>query len=191
MRWLFLFLSAMQVSAGPGMTLKDPSFLGTLQKSSSGTASTPWITSFTPTGTLQNGPYIAGCRFFTAAASFHVTQLGMWCYGTNSQSHTIYLTDASGNSLGSCTVNLYGQATGWVYGSITPVALSPSTSYVIGATYASSGDQFLYLVAVPTVTSIASINYYAYVSGNPSPPFSWTFGASSGDYGATFQYTIP
>lgn len=119
-------------------------------------ASTAWLTASGGGTPRNNQDGCIGGYFTVGGASITVTDLGRWVISGNSASHTLYLTDASGNRLGSVAVNTSGASVGFLYGSITPVVLSASTKYRILSTEVNGGDNF-YDFGAYTTTAVAAL----------------------------------
>ena len=79
--------------------------------------------------------------YFTCANSKTITSLGRWVIAGNSQTHVLRLLDQSGTQLATVTVNTSGATAGdYLYGAITPTAITAGISYFILSDETSGGD---------------------------------------------------
>lgn len=108
-------------------------------------SSAPFITS-NPSGSLRSD--FTGCLgfWFTTPASpvITVTDLGRWKVAGNNQSHTIYLKLFDNTVIASAVVDFSSGGTNGAYNytAITPVALTPSTTYYLTSSETNGGDQW-------------------------------------------------
>lgn len=110
------------------------------------TSPKPFITS---TSVGAAGNLQTNCRGFnfTAPASNPPTvkSIGRWVISGNSQTHDLYIgswISSTWAQLGTVTVNTSGATSGqYLYGSITPVALTASVVYIVLSCETSGGDQ--------------------------------------------------
>jgi hypothetical protein len=102
------------------------------------------ITGQTTSSAINNQTVFAGISILVGGSGITVTELGRWVIAGNSASHLLTLTDSSGTSLGSCTVNTSGAPTGdYLYCALgSPVALSALGSYKVLSAESNGGDQW-------------------------------------------------
>ncbi len=109
----------------------------------SGASGTEFIT--TPgSGTARND-FAAGLGYkFTLSANKSVVSLGRSIILGNSASHTLFITNASGTTLASTTLNTAGKTAGaYAYADLaTPLALTAGTPYYIFTSETVGGDQW-------------------------------------------------
>lgn len=119
---------------------------------------TPLVTGQT-LGTLRSN--FTGCAgfIFTAQQAMTVTKLGRWVVSGNTGSHTLTLTDVTGTSLGSCSLNTSGQTAGaYAYCTLgSSVSLSNTIQYLMFSQESSGGDQWYDDNTAITVTSAATV----------------------------------
>src|ERR1051326_8857513 len=152
----------------------------------------PWITS-SPYTTLRNN--FAGCvglQFTVGTNNLTIVSLGRWVNSGNTQTHTLYLKDSSGNGLASVAVNTSGATAGqYLDGSITPTTVTASASYFVCTSETSGGDQWQDATSgesFPTTNAAASLTA-AYCSDPCTPNGAMNLGSVGQQYGGVnFQY---
>jgi len=111
----------------------------------------------------------AGFEFTVGGSPITVTHVGRWVVAGNSGTHTVRITDSSGNTLtnGSASVNTSGAtAAAYQYTALsTPVVLSASTTYAIFSDETNDGDQFYEFGITLTTTAAITAGQSAYSSG--------------------------
>ena len=141
-----------------------------------GPAARAQLTLITGNGTLgslrTDSNTTVGLGFTVGAETITVTQLGAWDEGGNglTASHPVGLFSSGGTLLGSVTVSAGTGDTllnGYRYATLSsPVALSASTTYVIGAYFTSGGpDAWRQNTTDGVVTSDVATYYTAYANG--------------------------
>lgn len=157
---------------------------------------TSWVTAITPGTTRHDFPGAAGVQFTTAGAAIPMKAAGRYCVSGNSQTHTIWVTDAGATTvLGSTTVNMSGcTAASTVYGSLV-LTLAANTVYNILSSEITDGDDFLQndesLITTTSViinTGSPGSNFLAAFSGAPPSGISTTSGAGKMYVGISIQY---
>jgi hypothetical protein len=112
-----------------------------------GAPSTKFVTGQSLSASLRTngGNFFHGFKFTVGASPITVTHLGRWIVSGNSQTHPIYLCDASGAVIGS-SVNLdtsLGVAASFEYVAIgSPAVLSAATDYGVLCQEFSGSDSF-------------------------------------------------
>ncbi len=128
-------------------------------------ADTAFVTNQTLGSLFNNNTPCIGYAVSSFTGSKTVTQLGRWVVSGNSQSHLQTFTDASGTSLGSCTVNTSGQPVGYLYCTLgTPITVATSTGYHVFSQETNGGDQWYYDNAL-TTTAVATVPNDSYGTG--------------------------
>ena len=139
-------------------------------------------------GSLRNDVNLwVGCRFTVGGSNILIDSLARWIVSGNSQTHAVKITDLSGVTLASVSVDTTLFASGdWGIVSLSsPVELTASTGYTISSQEYLSGDQWYNPSYGSTVTSAA-------ILGPPSYGPSWpdSFGGAAGCYvPCNFYYT--
>jgi hypothetical protein len=108
---------------------------------------------------------VIGWRF-TVASDMEVTDLGVWNAdqtGLLDSSHEVGIWDDSQNLLTSVVVDMTGTAVGdWTYESVTPVVLSPGTTYTIGALYTADDNDY-YVSSASSMTTDPDVTWLSSV----------------------------
>lgn len=119
---------------------------------------TPWVTSTGSFGaTRSDFDGCLGVKFTVGGSPITVSSLGRWKRTGNSQTHTVKILQTS-TVLASVVVDLStGSVGSFVYGSITPLVLSASTTYFIVSSETNGGDTWYDIAsAVFTETGVAA-----------------------------------
>ncbi|MBL9187930.1 MAG: hypothetical protein JNK23_10655 [Opitutaceae bacterium] len=127
-------------------------------------ATTAWVTGSPAGGSLRNN-YVGfvGCKFTVGGAAITVTELGRWVVSGSTGTHsvTIFAADLT-TVIATASVSTSGAAAGdYKWQSITPVALSASTTYYIASLEQNGGDSW-YDSQSLAVTSAATLDASAY-----------------------------
>jgi hypothetical protein len=77
-------------------------------------ATYPLITSYTQSSFTRNNATVVVGGFWTndTGGNVYITHIGRWVVSGNNQSHNLYITDTSGQSLGAVTLNTSGLDSG-------------------------------------------------------------------------------
>ena len=147
------------------------------------------FTAQTPGTPRNNYASPVGFKFTVGSTPITVTQLGVWVYSGNVNTHVIGLyPGACGAALGTVTVNMSGATAGdYLWGVLgTPIALSASTTYGVAATFSDLSDNWSENNC--SVTPSADINS---VMQGTDPVSGWgNVGGSNITYGLpNFKYT--
>lgn len=143
-------------------------------------------------GTLRNDTDLrCGFELLVGASPITVVQLGRWVVSGNSGTHTVRITDVSGNTLtnGTASINTSGATAGQIkYVTLgTPVVLSAATNYCILSDEVNGGDQFYDVDTIITTTAVITPVTGAYSTGEANIGF---FGGNPHTYGPVgFTYT--
>jgi hypothetical protein len=143
-------------------------------------------------GTARND--FAGCvgfEFTVGGSSVSVTHVARWVISGNSNSHTTYLCDASGNILtnGSVSINTSGAPVGFLFVALpATVVLSASTTYALLTEETGSADQWYDHDTSVSHTAVATINRASYANSVGGSLNNGNAGAKS--FGpVSFRYT--
>ncbi|MEP6743590.1 MAG: hypothetical protein ABJB61_13915 [bacterium] len=138
----------------------------------------PFILSFTPNSLRSNFTGCVGFKF-TAPGSSPPTAiaLGRYKISGNSQTHTVYLLDASGSVLASVSLDMSGtaEADGFIYGVIS-FALTASQDYFVLSSEVSGGDEWMNQVTVDSNSGVVIFDNSAYQDGCAGLPTSTAAG---------------
>lgn len=122
---------------------------------------TSFITSTFPRTLRNNFTGVVGMSFTVGNQALVVSQLGRFCIGGNTQTHTVkFVLTSTGIDVPGSAVSI--PMTGctdhtFVYGSITPITLSANTMYYEVTSETSGGDQFYdYTNTNVTTTNVAT-----------------------------------
>lgn len=115
----------------------------------------PWILSMTLATPRNDGPISVGGSFTVAGSSIALTNLGRYCWTSNSQTHTIYLLDSSGTILTSTSANMTG-CPGTALATTTGIALISSTSLTVASGTGIVVGQKVIATGIPAETIILS-----------------------------------
>lgn len=115
----------------------------------------PWILSMVLATPRNDGPISVGGSFNVAGSSIALTNLGRYCWTSNSQTHTIYLLDSSGTILTSTSVNMAG-CPGTALATTTGIALISSTSLTVASGTGIAIGQKVIATGIPAETIILS-----------------------------------
>lgn len=154
---------------------------------------TAWVTGQS-LGTLRNNFSGDIGVSFTPSANDTITSLGIWVVSGNSQSHTIYLIDATACTvLASVSVNCSGATPNqYLYGSITPVAVTSGHGYIIAFQVFSGGDQWYDDNTSITTTAFAVGGTPIFVSPDPPAGNCSAAGSPGNSYGpVNFLHSTP
>lgn len=131
---------------------------------------------------------------FVPAADMTITSLGRIAVSGNSGSHTVYLISQDGGTiLAQATVSMAGATAGtYVYGSITPTAITVAGAgalgYIIVSSETSGDDAWYDSDATLTTTAAATLYGSRYFSGAGYSTFNT---GSVGFVPPNFTYTVP
>jgi hypothetical protein len=141
------------------------------RKHASAAVSTPFITSNPVTASPRNNfSGSVGFAFTVGGAGITITDFGRWVISGNSGTHDLRLTDASGITLISTSINTSGLSVGYNYVPITPTFLAAGTYYYFSDEL-NGGDQW-YDSESYTCTAAATLDgsYYIIGLGSGNPP---------------------
>ena len=141
---------------------------------------TSWVTGITNTTTNNTFTGCSGVSFTAVSAT--VTYLGRYKVAGNTQTHSLYLLDSSLAVKATVNVNMAGTAAadGFVYGAVTPAALTPTATYYLMSCETSGGDAYYTGTTYTWNTALAIAGLDHYYVGSPPPTSSTSAGGSAG-----------
>lgn len=118
---------------------------------------TSWVTGISHSSARNDYSGFLGGSFTVGGSNITVNALARWVISGNSASHIVKITDNSGTTVASVTINTSGATPGdWKYEFLgAPVVLTASTLYVIQSEEVNAGDEW-YSDASYTVTAVAT-----------------------------------
>lgn len=165
------------------LTLAFAFFLRGVPAAHAGNTPAITLTSYTD---YSNGEWSLGF-LFSPTTNMDVTELGSFFAAGTGDTHGVSLWTQGGTLL--ATANVTGNGTeGFDYSSITPVALTAGTDYIVSATTLTDA----YADENATWTVAPGINYLEHVEvfcTTVAPCFPTNYYTYFGDFGANFEYS--
>lgn len=135
------------------------------------TSTNNWITAVAVGSTRHDFDGAVGCQIVVGASPINMLSLGRYCVTGNSQTHTIWITNATstGATLNSVTVNMAGCTGGAFVSAAITQTLAAGTTYAILSSETNGGDDFLQNDATFTTTAVIA-SFTTAFAFPPTPP---------------------